>query len=135
MNFICYNIYKARRALLLCLKFQFKEREYMTVKEIIEYTDKLRPNTHDAATKLAWINHVEGMVQSEIMNTPIDSVRQLFSENDTVSVKHPYSQVYSYYIIAMIDFFSGDIQRYKNSAEAYNDAMKTYAKYVARGGK
>ena len=107
----------------------------MTVKEIIEYTDKLKPNSFDAETKLVWINQVEGMVQSEINKTPLEQIKMLISEDDTLTVKHPYSQVYSFYIISMIDFFSGDFVKYQNSSAVYNDAMKLYAKYILRGVK
>ncbi len=107
----------------------------MTVKEIIEYTDKLKPNSFENDIKLSWINQVEGMVQSEINKAPLESIRILESENDTVSVKHPYSQIYSFYIVSMIDFFSGNFTGYENSSAVYNDAMKLYAKYVSRGAK
>ncbi len=107
----------------------------MTVKEIIEYTDKLKPNSFDFETKLVWINQVEGFVQSEIMKKPLDEIDTLFGEYDVLSVKHPYSQIYSFYIISMIDFFSGDFVKYQNSSAAYNDAMKLYAKYILRGAK
>lgn len=107
----------------------------MTVKQIIEYTDKLKPNSFDFDIKLVWINQVEGMVQSEIMKTPIDKIEMMTGEDDVLSVGHPYSQIYSFYIISMIDFFSGDFVKYQNSSAAYNDAMKTYSKYVLRGAK
>ncbi len=107
----------------------------MTVKEIIDYTDKLKPNSFDFETKLVWINQVEGMVQSEIMKTPIEEISLASDEYDALSVKHPYSQIYSLYIISMIDFFSGDFVKYQNSSAAYNDAMRLYAKYVLRGAK
>ncbi len=105
----------------------------MTVKEIIDYIDKLRPNSFDFATKLIWINEVEGMVQSEIMKRPLDKISVLVDKNDYVSVKHPYTQMYGFYLVSMIDFFSGDYVKFQNSSAAYNDALKLYAKYVARG--
>ena len=107
----------------------------MTVKEIIEYTDKLKPNSFDFETKLSWINFVEGMLQSEILNVPLDKIKVLSNANDTLLIPHPYSQAYSFYIASMIDFFTGDFAKYENSSAAYNDAMKLYAKCVLRGAK
>lgn len=107
----------------------------MTVKEIIEYTDKLKPNSFDFETKLVWINQVEGMVQTEIRGVPIDKIRTLATEDDVLSVQHPYAQIYSFYIISMIDFFSGDFVKYQNSSAAYNDAMRLYSRYIVRGAK
>lgn len=107
----------------------------MTVKEIIEYTDKLKPNSFDFQTKLAWLNQVEGMVHSEIMKTPLDKIKMLTDENEVLSVLHPYSQLYSFYIISMIDFFSGDFVKYQNSSAAYNNAVRLYSKFILRGAK
>ena len=107
----------------------------MTVKEIIDYTDKLKPNSFDFETKLAWLNQVEGMLKSEINKMPVNDIEMLTDEEDTLCAPHPYAQIYSFYIISMMDFFSGDLEKYRNSSVAYNDAMRTYAKFVARGGK
>ena len=106
----------------------------MTVKEIIEYTDKLRPNGFDNEMKMHWIDQVEGLIQSEIFRIPLEEIKSIKGEGDTLIVKHPYSSVYSLYIISMLDLFSGDATRYSNSSKAYNLALKSYAKLVARGG-
>ena len=107
----------------------------MTVKEIIDYTDKLKPNSFDFETKLVWLNQVEGMIRSEIHKTPIEEISPILGETDLLCVPHPYAQIYSFYIISMIDFFSGDFIKYQNSSAAYNDATKVYSKYIMRGGK
>lgn len=106
----------------------------MTVKEIIEYTDKVRPNGFDLDTKLFWIDQVEGIIQSEIFRIPLESIKRVKGEGDTLSVPHPYAQIYSLYIISMIELFLGDAAKYEVSAKAYNLALKSYAKLIARGG-
>ena len=107
----------------------------MTVKEMIEYTDRLKPNSFNFEVKLSWINQVEGMLQSEILNVPLDKIKVLSNASDTLLIPHPYSQAYSFYVASMIDFFSGDFAKYENSSAAYNDVMKLYAKYILRGAK
>ena len=106
----------------------------MTVKEIIEYTDKVRPNDFDQTIKLDWINQVDGIVQAEIMKIPPEKIRRLTVNTDTLSVKHPYCEMYSLYVIAMLHLFTGNTEGYESFSKAYNDAMSRYAKYVARGG-
>ncbi len=106
----------------------------MTVKEIIEYTDKVRPNDFEQQIKLNWINQVEGTVQAEIMKIPLDKIRRIISNTDTLSVAHPYCEIYSLYVISMVHLFTGNTEGYESFSKAYNDAMKRYAKYVARGG-
>ena len=106
----------------------------MTVKEIIDYTDSLRPNDFDFKTKLNWINQVEGAVQAEIMRIPLDKISTLTSNTDEVSVAHPYCEMYNLYLVSMAHLFTGNTEGYESFSKAYNDVMKRYAKYVARGG-
>ncbi len=39
----------------------------MTIKDIIRMADGIKPNAFDADTKTAWLNEVEGLVQTEVM--------------------------------------------------------------------
>lgn len=107
----------------------------MTVKKILELFEKLRPNSFDFDTKLMWLDEVEGLVQSEIFGVSIDEIKHLEGEDDILRVPHPYARLYFFYLSSMIDFFSGNFEKYQASSLAYNDAVKLYAKFVVRGGK
>lgn len=39
----------------------------MTIRECLDYVDEIKPNAFSDATKLVWLNEVEGMVQTEIL--------------------------------------------------------------------
>lgn len=106
----------------------------MTVKNIIDYVDKIRPNTFDFETKLRWIGDVEGKLRVEILKEAIDAVTPPFGEDDELLIPYMYADAYAYYIIAMIDFLCGEFEKYYASSKAYNKAMSDYAKFVVRRG-
>ena len=39
----------------------------MTIKELFDYVDEIRPNSYGNQTKMVWVNEIEGAVQTEIM--------------------------------------------------------------------
>jgi len=38
----------------------------MTIKQVLDYVDEIKPNAFSNATKTLWLNEVEGLVQTEI---------------------------------------------------------------------
>lgn len=107
----------------------------MTIKKIIEQTDKLKPNTFDFDVKLLWINQVYSKIQSEILCVPVESQKLFEGEDEEIIIPFSYLSVYIYYLLAMIDMLRGEYEKYKMSADAYNREMSNYAKYVQRGAK
>ena len=109
----------------------------MTVNEAIEYTDSVKPNGYASDIKLRWLNEAEGFVQSEIMEVNTSDIKK-YTESDMskkLLVPEPYSCLYSFYMMAMIDFMNGDFDKYENSTQAYNNALRSYAKlYVRKNG-
>ena len=109
----------------------------MTVEEVIEYTDEVKPNGYSDEIKLRWINEAEGFVQTEIIETEISGIKK-YTDTDMskkLIVPEPYSCLYALYIIAMIDFMNGDFDKYENSSQAYNNIFKEYAKFYIRKNK
>ena len=107
----------------------------MTVKKLIEYVDKVKPNTFDIETKLTWINGVYSKIQASIWGLPSEDIKLFWGEDEEISIPYAYVDVYIYYIFAMIDMLRGEYDKYKMSKEEYNSEMSGYAKYIARGGK
>lgn len=52
----------------------------MTIREIIDYVDEIKPNSYTDAIKLAWLNEIEGKVQSEIMMLALPECRKYFPD-------------------------------------------------------
>lgn len=48
---------------------------YMTVKEVLDYVDGIKPNSFTSAVKTVWLNEIEYRVQSEIMLLAAEDIR------------------------------------------------------------
>ena len=109
-------------------------RNNMSVFEIIQWTDVIRPNGFGDAYKLKWLNEIEGLIQTEIMGIDPSKILQhvTHSSLEYVLVPRPYSRLYALYIISMIDLANGEYNKYNISSAAFNDAMRDYAKWYIR---
>ena len=107
----------------------------MTVKNIIDHIDKIKPNTFDFETKLLWLNEVEGRAYIEIHGKNTTGVRVLKNQTDQLLIPDMYAPIYVYYIMAMIEYLCGEFDKYHVSSAAYNQVVSDYAKYIMRGGK
>ncbi len=112
----------------------------MTLGEIIQRVDALKPNAYPAVSKVLWISELEGMIQSQILllsaadtvtydvTTPLDTKTVL--DADAVGL-------YTAYLVAMIDLYNGEFDRYNNTISLFNtrfgDYMRRYASLVHDG--
>ena len=60
----------------------------MTIKQLFDYIDEIKPNAFSNATKTVWLNEVEGMVQTEIF---LLSEREVFEYRYAAEVSAPIS--------------------------------------------
>lgn len=102
-----------------------------TINQTIEKAMKIHPDAIDDCTKSRWISELDGKISRETMHKnnfegysfPEDGDRELL-------VKHPYDNIYELYLIAMSDFFSGELASYSASAilfeQAYSEFRKNY---------
>ena len=107
----------------------------MTFRQIVLYVDALRPNPFEESTKLSWLCEADGLVRAEVLGQSASLIPQSILGTDTPVVSSPYVRLYSYYLLAMIDLFSSDYDRYKISSQMFEDAMQSYAKKYQRTGE
>lgn len=101
----------------------------MTVKEAIQRADALRPNPFSDQEKFQWLSELDGKIAREILKkedfTPYaysgDGKKALLADN-------AYTDIYLFYLSAMIDFFSRDYGEYNNSMLLFNSLFEQYAK-------
>lgn len=107
----------------------------VTLQEVIGKVDSLKPNAYADEMKVDWINRVEGLIQTEIHNVSLDDVISydwaVDADRDLL-VAHPYTEIYSYYLMAMIDFHNNDISGYQNDMTMFNSAFDEYAVYYKK---
>lgn len=107
----------------------------MTIRELIDYVDEVRPNSFGSQTKTVWINEIEGAVQIEIMGIYPADVAQYDAEDDedtVLLVKAPHAKLYAWYLIAMMDLVSLGDAAYKNSYRIFNTFWDEYARWYLR---
>lgn len=102
-----------------------------TINSAIQSAMKLHPDSIDDSTKCRWISELDGKIMRETMHQndfagydfPQDGDKKLLAES-------PYDNIYELYIIAMGDFFSGELASYNASAvlfeQAYSEFRKSY---------
>ncbi len=106
----------------------------MTLNEILEFVDGIKPNPYDEAQKTRWITDCEGMVQTQVLLlAPVEIVgyRWPEDENTELLVKPPHDKLYISYLCAMIDFANGEYRKYQNSMQMFNAEFSEFMRWFA----
>lgn len=102
----------------------------MTVQDAIAQANRLRPNTHENEDKVAWLGAVESNVVKHINLHEGDRLEYspITAEdmNRELLITDEHVQVYVLYLIAMYDYYNGDIDRYNNGAQMFGNAMEDW---------
>ena len=118
----------------------------MTINELLTEVDELKPNQYEDALKIGWISNLDHRIVKEVILThelPAmvetdedgNEVIKEFSFNGYTEddmgteliVREPYSELYKFYLFAMIDFYNGETDRYTNSMIMFNNAFSSFA--------
>ena len=105
----------------------------MTPNKAIETVDRLKPNTYSEEDKLRWINELEGMVQSLVIQA--DDIKQLSYPDDMdkkLIIPAPYDDCYTLFLEAKIDFYNKELDNYNNSAMMFEAQYSEYRKDYIR---
>ena len=112
----------------------------MTVRELFTTLDQTRPNAFTDGEKMHFLNTIEGRIYREILDKAEgeEVVFRPFHEGEEereLIVPIPYTDIYFYYLAAMIDFYNGDSGRYNDTMVLYNMAWEDYAAYYIQNHK
>lgn len=104
-----------------------------TVNSAIMRASKLRPDCFDDETKLSWLCELDEKILTETMHKE-KGADYVFPRDlgRTLSVPPPYDNIYELYIIAMGDFFSGELASYAASAAMFDTAYEEFKKSYIR---
>ena len=80
------------------------------------------------------LNTIEGRIYTDILEQASDFEGKFLpfeegEEERELMVPVPFTDVYLYYLAAMIDFYNGDSGRYNDTMVLYNQAWEDYAAY------
>lgn len=131
----------------------------MTPNKVIEIIDRLKPNSYSEEDKLRWINELDGMVKTLVLqwdekylaeiktqyenkviteekyNALIEKTKPYSYPNDMdkeLLISDPFDGVYALYLEAKIDFYNKEYGNYNNSAMAFEALFSEYKKDYIR---
>lgn len=112
----------------------------MKVREVLTAIDQMRPNAFTEGEKLHFLNTIEGRIYREILEKAEDFAGEFlpFAEGEEereLIVPIPYTDIYTYYLAAMIDFYNGDSGRYNDTMVLFNQAWEDYGAYYRQTHK
>ena len=106
----------------------------MTINQIINIVDQIKPNAFPPEVKVMWLNEVEGYVQTYIhLVSSADVITYDYSvDADTeLLVPPPHNGVYWTFLTAMIDYGNGEYNKYQNTITLYNSYIQEYQRWYA----
>lgn len=109
----------------------------MTIQTCMDLVDAMVPNGLPASVKLRLLGEIEGKVKVELHGDDPSAASAFdgtVSPDTELCVPHPYDQLYWMYLLAMMDYVSGDLARYENAAALFNAAYQNYGKWLKRRG-
>jgi hypothetical protein len=110
----------------------------MKIKEIIDKVDEMKPNSILEKKKVDWISELDGKAYEEIFSRAADYTEGFtpyqYGSHEEVSVliPFPYTDIYEYYLSAMIDKINEEIQSYNNNTAMFNESYEKFAAYYRR---
>lgn len=106
-----------------------------TLQGVLDIIDSIKPNAFSDEAKTAWINEIEGLVQTEVFLLAIEDVVQYTWPEDaaaTLLAKPPHDKIYWVYLSAMVDFANGEYDKYQNTMQMFNQFFGEYMRWYAR---
>jgi hypothetical protein len=115
----------------------------MTLNEAIAKIDSLIPNQYTFAEKVAWISDVDGRIYRDLITKHENPEEKTWDgpyDEDSSSALvllayEPYTDLYIYYMMAMIDQYNGEYTRYSNDMEQFNNSYQAFADDYIRNNK
>lgn len=107
----------------------------MTLTELFNYVDEIKPNAFSNETKTVWLNEIEGKVQTEVFLRPIaECIAYVWNDDatETLLVRPPHSKLYGEYICARIDYANGEYDKYANSMQMFNEFWSEFMRWYAQ---
>ena len=109
----------------------------MTLKEVIQFVDDIKPNSFTPEQKTVWINEIEGQIQMDVIMLDISELVTYKYPGPTETdpellVPAPHSKLYYTYLTAMIDYANGEYNKYANTMQLFNNFMSEYIQWYSR---
>ena len=104
----------------------------MTMNEVIEYIDRVKPNVYSDEDKYRWMNTLDGLVAHEVMQVEKEPYDIPKDADETLLVPHPYDDIYGLYVSAMIDYHNREYDEYNNAVMLFQERLEQYKTWYIR---
>lgn len=107
----------------------------MTLREVIEFVDEVKPNAFSNKVKVKWLEQLDGHIAAEeLCMNPADLRELRYSEDELdteLLVEAPYDDIYALWLEAKIDFANGEYNKYQNTMQLYNEHYGSFVVWFA----
>ena len=110
----------------------------MTVKEVIETVDALRPNEIAAEDKRKWLYELESRIYEDLYVTHehegigFTDTEKIMSDGTTeLFIKAPHDEIYVLYLCSLIDFYHAEYERYANDNALFDALYESCLLYTS----
>lgn len=112
----------------------------MTLQEVLDLTDQLKPNMMPRSVKIRYISELEGKIHEEIMMKHVHSAEDeelpVYDDNTDASTEllanAPYDMVYVYYLMTKIDMMNQEEDKENNDRIRFEAAWGDFDDYYTR---
>lgn len=111
----------------------------MTVNGAISMADSLKPNLMATATKIAFLNEIDGMIHKELIMTHAhEAEEEEWEPYDTgdgsteLIIPSPYDMLYPYWLMTKIDLLNQEMDKYNNDRALFENAYQQAADWINR---
>ena len=110
----------------------------MTIRNAIKNADRLKPNGYDDVQKVMWLNELDRKIFNDVISTHKNAPKEFSGYNENTDVEtellvcDDYSDLYTYYLAAMIDYYNNETARYSNDMAMYNSVYNNYTRWYNR---
>lgn len=102
----------------------------MTIRECIDRCDRLRPNVIEEEIKISWLSQHDENLHKTFLEKFQQTPARFSAYGDDTSkqllVGDGFSDMYLYWLIAQIDFYLSEIERYNNDMLMYNQTLDSF---------
>ena len=123
----------------------------MKISDILAKVDELKPTTFDDNTKIDWLSELDGRIFNTVIMTHVhDLIKTIVvdeetgeereelveptftaytSEDQELILDDIYADVYRHYLYAMMEYATGETERYQNSMLMFNSKYQEFCNW------
>ncbi|NLZ46598.1 MAG: hypothetical protein GX896_07905 [Clostridiales bacterium] len=111
----------------------------MTATQIIETVNQLKPNSYSEDFMVQWLNEIEGMIFDEVIkpskagkDKTLIPINPMENPEQQLLAPDNFAQMYTYYLMAKIDFSDCETGRYNNDIAMFNSEYSSFCAWYNR---